>query len=56
MYPGAVDEWSLSTLMAADTAHGGLNQMEEHYKTFIVSSSPSYHVNRRVVIRSIVSD
>jgi len=34
-YPGATDEWSLSTLMAADTASGGLNQLEEHYKTFI---------------------
>jgi glucan 1,3-beta-glucosidase len=39
-YPGAIDEWSLSTLMAADTANGGLNQIEEHYKTFIVSLSP----------------
>ena len=37
-YPGAVDEWTLSTLMAADTAGGGLAQLEEHYKTFIVSS------------------
>jgi hypothetical protein len=36
-YPGAVDEWTLSTLMAADTASGGLNQIEDHYKTFIVS-------------------
>ncbi|PPQ80107.1 hypothetical protein CVT25_001475 [Psilocybe cyanescens] len=34
-YPGAVDEWTLSTLMAADTANGGLNQLEDHYKTFI---------------------
>ncbi|KAH7909647.1 glycoside hydrolase family 5 protein [Hygrophoropsis aurantiaca] len=34
-YPGAVDEWTLSTLMAADTANGGLDQLEEHYKTFI---------------------
>lgn len=25
--------------MAADTANGGLNQLEEHYKTFIVSIS-----------------
>ena len=24
--------------MAADTAGGGLNQMEDHYKTFIVGS------------------
>ena len=35
-YPGAVDEWTLSELMANDTANGGLNQIEEHYKTFIV--------------------
>ncbi|KAF5316969.1 hypothetical protein D9611_003606 [Ephemerocybe angulata] len=34
-YPGAVDEWTLSTLMAADTAGGGLNQLEDHYNTFI---------------------
>ncbi|KAJ3510567.1 hypothetical protein NLJ89_g4596 [Agrocybe chaxingu] len=34
-YPGATDEWSLSELMAADTANGGLNQLEEHYRTFI---------------------
>ncbi|KAF8623392.1 hypothetical protein AX17_007430 [Amanita inopinata Kibby_2008] len=34
-YPGAVDEWSLSTFMAADTASGGLSQLEEHYSTFI---------------------
>ena len=24
-------------MMAADTASGGLNQLEDHYKTFIVS-------------------
>jgi len=35
-YPGAIDEWTLHTLMAADTAGGGLNQLEEHYDTFIV--------------------
>jgi aryl-phospho-beta-D-glucosidase BglC (GH1 family) len=35
-YPGvAVDEWTLSVAMAADTANGGLNQIEDHYKTFI---------------------
>ncbi|KIJ11889.1 glucan 1,3-beta-glucosidase [Paxillus involutus ATCC 200175] len=34
-YPGAVDEWTLSTLMAADTANGGLNQLEAHYNTFV---------------------
>lgn len=35
-YPTSVDEWTLSGLMAADTANGGLGQLEEHYKTFIV--------------------
>ncbi|KAG2050896.1 glycoside hydrolase family 5 protein [Suillus hirtellus] len=34
-YPGSVDEWTLSTLMAADTASGGLQQLETHYNTFI---------------------
>ena len=33
---GAIDEWTISTLMAADTANGGLNQLEQHYDTFIV--------------------
>ena len=36
-YPGAVDEFTLSTLMAADTANGGLAQLETHYDTFVVS-------------------
>lgn len=40
-YPGAVDEWTLSTLMAADTASGGLKQLETHYSTFIVNELPS---------------
>ncbi|KAF8889766.1 glycoside hydrolase [Gymnopilus junonius] len=31
----AVDEWTLSLAMAADTASGGLNQLETHYQTFI---------------------
>jgi len=31
----AVDEWTLSTNMRADTAGGGINQLEDHYKTFI---------------------
>ena len=33
---GAVDEWTISTLMAADGANGGLAQLERHYDTFIV--------------------
>jgi glucan 1,3-beta-glucosidase len=41
-YTTAVDEWTLSTAMAADTASGGLNQLEDHYKTFIVRSYLSY--------------
>lgn len=42
-YPAAVDEWALSTLMAADTANGGLNQIEDHYNTFIVSNLRPFH-------------
>ncbi|KAF8163791.1 glycoside hydrolase family 5 protein [Crassisporium funariophilum] len=34
-YPTAVDEWTLSQAMAADTANGGLGQLEDHYNTFI---------------------
>jgi len=35
-YPGNNDEWSLSVAMAADTSPGGgLDQLEEHYRTFI---------------------
>lgn len=49
-YPAAVDEWTLSTLMAADTASGGLNQIEDHYNTFVVSTLRPFdscnHVNR----------
>ncbi|KAH7927098.1 glycoside hydrolase family 5 protein [Leucogyrophana mollusca] len=33
--PTPVDEWTLSECMAADTASGGLDQLETHYKTFI---------------------
>ena len=33
---GAIDEWTISTLMANDTANGGLGQLETHYDTFIV--------------------
>jgi glucan 1,3-beta-glucosidase len=36
-YPSAIDEWTLSTAMAADVAGGGLQQLEDHYATFIVS-------------------
>lgn len=35
-YPNAIDEWTLSEAMAADTSSGGgLSQLETHYKTFI---------------------
>ncbi|KAG6917780.1 hypothetical protein DXG01_001052 [Tephrocybe rancida] len=33
--PPAVDEWTLSEAMRADTANGGISQLENHYKTFI---------------------
>ena len=39
----AVDEWTLCQNMAADTANGGLQQLENHYKTFIVSLSVLIH-------------
>jgi len=35
--PEAIDEWTLSTAMAADSSSGGLSQLEQHYQTFIVS-------------------
>ena len=31
-----MDEWMLSQAMRADTAGGGIDQLETHYKTFIV--------------------
>jgi hypothetical protein len=37
-YTDAIDEWTLSVAMANDTASGGLEQLETHYDTFIVSS------------------
>jgi aryl-phospho-beta-D-glucosidase BglC (GH1 family) len=37
-YPGAVDEWTLSNLMRADTANGGINQLEDHYNTFVTEA------------------
>lgn len=33
------DEWTLSLAMRADTANGGINQLETHYDTFIVCRS-----------------
>ncbi|KAJ6488571.1 glycoside hydrolase family 5 protein [Mycena vitilis] len=30
-----IDEWTLIQAMQADTAHGGVSQLEDHYKTFI---------------------
>ena len=38
-YPTAIDEWTLSEAMRADTAGGGIDQLEQHYDTFIVSLS-----------------
>lgn len=38
-YSSAVDEWSLSLAIAADTKSGGLQSvLEKHYSTFIVST------------------
>jgi len=34
-YPDAKDEYTLTQAMAADTANGGLQQLEDHYNTFI---------------------
>ncbi|KAF9044947.1 glycoside hydrolase superfamily [Panaeolus papilionaceus] len=34
-YGSVRDEWTLCERMRADPANGGINQMEEHYKTFI---------------------
>ena len=37
--PPAVDEWTLSEAMINDTSPGGgIQQLEQHYQTFIVSS------------------
>ena len=44
-YPGVRDEFSLSQAMAADTANGGLRQIEEHYQTFIVRRSMLWTVS-----------
>jgi len=60
-YPSAIDEWSLSVLMAADTASGGLTQLEDHYKTFIVSttycmmcfSSPIPLIRPKMILRKL---
>lgn len=40
-YPTAVDEFTLSEAMRADTENGGIAQLEEHYNTFIVSVNRS---------------
>lgn len=45
-YPTAVDEWTLSEAMRADTANGGINQLEDHYKTFIVRPHESFVTSR----------
>src|SRR5258708_8591328 len=35
----AIDEWTLSTNMAADSAGGGREQLEQHYSTLILPQS-----------------
>ena len=52
-YPNAIDEWTLHTLMAADTASGGLNQLDDHYNTFIVRSLYFAHSKELISCRSI---
>jgi glucan 1,3-beta-glucosidase len=42
-YPTAIDEWTLSEAMRADTAGGGIDQLDHHYDTFIVSFFISSH-------------
>jgi hypothetical protein len=66
-YPNATDEWTLHTMMAADTAGGGINQLEEHYKTFIVRllsfahaiaivDTRGYVRPRKILLRSLARD
>lgn len=43
--PMARDEYTLSQAMALDTANGGLDQLERHYDTFIVSSLMEFFVH-----------
>lgn len=54
-YPGAVDEWTLHTLMAADTASGGLQQLDDHYNTFIVRYY-SVTMSRESFLIVVISD
>ncbi|KAJ3561701.1 hypothetical protein NP233_g10033 [Leucocoprinus birnbaumii] len=37
--PVAIDEWTLSQNMRADTSGGGIGQLETHYKTFITEQN-----------------
>ena len=49
----AVDEWSLSVAMLNDTSEGGgIGQIEEHYKTFIVSASPRLRYISHLTVHS----
>lgn len=43
-YATAIDEYTLSQAMAADTANGGLQQLVDHYETFIVRFSAMVHL------------
>jgi hypothetical protein len=50
-YPGVVDEWNLCLQMTADTsAGGGIQQLEQHYDTFIVRAPCNHHLNNRKLI------
>lgn len=38
-YPNTTDEFTLSVAMRADSTNGGIGQIEDHYRTFIVRTS-----------------
>jgi hypothetical protein len=55
-YPGTIDEWTLHTAMAADQASGGLNQLEDHYDTFIVRRPIFYSHEMLFILSPILQD
>lgn len=48
--PIAIDEWTLSEAMAADTSSGGgIGQLEDHYKSFIVRLCIAARIGRSLL-------
>jgi len=47
----AVDEWTLSQAMAADSTNGGLKQLEDHYSTFIVRLDCTIDLHQLIPLR-----